>query len=79
MIVLVAVGAMNIPAMVALSGVILIEKVWRHGRAFSCGRRIPARRRGACAVHPVTAARAHSRADVADVTRHKPPQSQLPT
>jgi predicted metal-binding membrane protein len=35
MIVLVAVGAMNIPAMVALSGVILVEKVWRHGRAFS--------------------------------------------
>jgi predicted metal-binding membrane protein len=35
MIVLVAVGAMNVPAMVALAGVILIEKVWRHGRAFS--------------------------------------------
>jgi predicted metal-binding membrane protein len=35
MIVLVAVGAMNVPAMVALAGVIFIEKVWRHGRAFS--------------------------------------------
>jgi len=35
MIVLVAVGAMNVPAMVALAGVILIEKVWRHGPAFS--------------------------------------------
>jgi predicted metal-binding membrane protein len=35
MIVLVAVGAMNIPVMVALAGVILIEKVWRHGSAFS--------------------------------------------
>jgi predicted metal-binding membrane protein len=35
MIVLVAVGAMNIPVMVALAGVILIEKVWRHGTAFS--------------------------------------------
>jgi len=35
MIVLVAVGAMNVPAMVALAGVILIEKVWRHGQAFS--------------------------------------------
>ena len=35
MIVLVAVGAMNIPAMVALAGVIFIEKVWRHGAGFS--------------------------------------------
>ncbi len=35
MIVLVAVGAMNIPVMVALAGVILIEKIWRHGTAFS--------------------------------------------
>lgn len=35
MILLVAVGAMNIAAMVALAGVIWIEKVWRHGRAFS--------------------------------------------
>ena len=35
MIVLVAVGAMNIPVMVTLAGVILIEKVWRHGTAFS--------------------------------------------
>jgi predicted metal-binding membrane protein len=35
MIVLVAVGAMNVPAMVALAGVILIEKVWRHGPVFS--------------------------------------------
>ena len=35
MIVLVAVGAMNIPAMVFLAGVIFIEKVSRHGPAFS--------------------------------------------
>ncbi len=35
MIVVVAVGAMNLPAMVAIAGVILIEKVWRHGPAFS--------------------------------------------
>jgi predicted metal-binding membrane protein len=35
MIVLVAVGAMNIPVMVALAGVIFIEKIWRHGTAFS--------------------------------------------
>lgn len=35
MIVLVAVGAMNAPAMVALAGVILIEKVWKYGPAFS--------------------------------------------
>ena len=35
MIVLIAVGAMNVPVMVALAGVILIEKVWRYGRAFS--------------------------------------------
>jgi predicted metal-binding membrane protein len=35
MIVLVAVGAMNVLAMITLAGVILIEKVWRHGRAFS--------------------------------------------
>ena len=35
MIVLVAVGAMNLPAMVSLAGVILIEKVWRYGRPFS--------------------------------------------
>ena len=35
MIVLIAVGAMNVPAMVALAGVILIEKVWRYGPAFS--------------------------------------------
>ena len=35
MIVLIAVGAMNIPAMLALAGVILIEKVWRYGPAFS--------------------------------------------
>jgi predicted metal-binding membrane protein len=31
MIVLVAVGAMNIPAMIALAGVIFIEKVWQYG------------------------------------------------
>ncbi|MGZ4150428.1 MAG: DUF2182 domain-containing protein [Actinomycetota bacterium] len=35
MIVLVAVGAMNITAMVALAAVIFIEKVWSHGQAFS--------------------------------------------
>jgi predicted metal-binding membrane protein len=35
MILLVAVGAMNLLAMVAIAGVILIEKVWRHGLAFS--------------------------------------------
>lgn len=37
MIVLVAVGAMNIPAMVALAGVIFLEKVWRHGAGFAIG------------------------------------------
>lgn len=35
MIVLVAVGAMNVPAMVALASVIFIEKVWRHGAGFA--------------------------------------------
>ena len=35
MIVLVAVGAMNVPAMVSLAGVIFIEKLWRYGPAFS--------------------------------------------
>ena len=35
MIVLVAVGAMNVPVMIALAGVILIEKVWRYGARFS--------------------------------------------
>jgi predicted metal-binding membrane protein len=35
MIVLVAVGAMDVLAMITLAGVILIEKVWRHGQAFS--------------------------------------------
>ncbi len=35
MILLVAVGAMNVPAMIALAGVILIEKVWRYGAPFS--------------------------------------------
>jgi predicted metal-binding membrane protein len=35
MIVLVAVGAMNVPVMVSLAGVILIEKLWRYGAAFS--------------------------------------------
>jgi predicted metal-binding membrane protein len=28
---------MNVPVMVALAGVILIEKVWWYGRAFSRG------------------------------------------
>jgi predicted metal-binding membrane protein len=35
MIVLVAVGAMNIAVMAALAGVILIEKIWRYGRPFA--------------------------------------------
>ena len=35
MIVLVAVGAMNIAVMAALAVVILIEKVWKHGRRFA--------------------------------------------
>ena len=35
MIVLVAVGAMNIAVMAALAAVILIEKVWRYGRSFA--------------------------------------------
>jgi predicted metal-binding membrane protein len=35
MILLVALGAMNIPAMVALAGVIFIEKIWRHGAGFA--------------------------------------------
>lgn len=35
MIVLVAVGAMNIPVMLALAGVIFIEKIWRHGQVVS--------------------------------------------
>lgn len=35
MIVLVAVGAMNVAAMAALAAVIFIEKVWKHGRGFA--------------------------------------------
>lgn len=35
MIVLVAVGAMNIAVMAALAAVILIEKIWRYGRSFA--------------------------------------------
>ncbi len=35
MIVLVAVGVMNVPAMIGLAGVVLLEKVWRHGALFS--------------------------------------------
>jgi predicted metal-binding membrane protein len=35
MIVLVAVGAMNIAVMAALAAVILIEKIWRYGRPFA--------------------------------------------
>jgi predicted metal-binding membrane protein len=35
MILLVAVGAMNVPVMIVLAGVILIEKVWCHGATFS--------------------------------------------
>jgi predicted metal-binding membrane protein len=37
MIVLVAVGTMNIAVMVALAAVILIEKIWRYGRPFAIG------------------------------------------
>jgi predicted metal-binding membrane protein len=35
MIVLVAVGVMNVAAMAALAAVIFVEKLWRHGRAVS--------------------------------------------
>jgi predicted metal-binding membrane protein len=35
MILLVALGAMNVAAMVALAGVIFIEKIWRHGAGFA--------------------------------------------
>ena len=35
MIVLVAVGVVNVPVMIPLAGVILIEKVWRYGAPFS--------------------------------------------
>lgn len=35
MIVLIAVGSMNIPTMIALTGVIFIEKVWRYGEIVS--------------------------------------------
>jgi predicted metal-binding membrane protein len=35
MIVLIAVGAMNIAVMAALAAVILVEKVWKYGRPFS--------------------------------------------
>ena len=35
MIVLIAVGAMNVAVMAALAAVILVEKVWRYGRPFS--------------------------------------------
>jgi predicted metal-binding membrane protein len=35
MIVLVAVGAMNIAVMAALAAVILVEKIWRYGRPFA--------------------------------------------
>src|SRR5262249_2136713 len=35
MIVLIAVGTMNIAVMAALAAVILIEKVWRYGRPFA--------------------------------------------
>ena len=34
MILLVAVGAMNVPAMIALGVVIFAEKLWRHGKLF---------------------------------------------
>lgn len=35
MILLVAVGTMNVPAMIALTAVIFVEKIWRYGRGFS--------------------------------------------
>jgi predicted metal-binding membrane protein len=35
MIVLIAVGVMNVAAMAALAAVIFIEKLWRHGKPFS--------------------------------------------
>jgi predicted metal-binding membrane protein len=35
MIVLVAVGVMNLPAMAALGVIIFTEKLWRHGKSFS--------------------------------------------
>ena len=35
MVVLVAVGVMNIAAMVALAAVIFLEKLWRRGEQFS--------------------------------------------
>ena len=35
MALLVALGAMNVPAMVALTGVVLAEKTWRHGAVLS--------------------------------------------
>jgi predicted metal-binding membrane protein len=35
MIVLVAVGTMNIAVMAALAAVVLIEKIWRYGRPFA--------------------------------------------
>ena len=37
MIVLVAVGVMNIPAMAGIALVVLTEKLWRHGRSFGLG------------------------------------------
>ncbi|HYK33725.1 MAG TPA: DUF2182 domain-containing protein [Streptosporangiaceae bacterium] len=35
MIVLVAVGVMDVPAMIALAVIIFIEKIWHHGKSFS--------------------------------------------
>ena len=35
MIILVAVGTMNIAVMAALAAVILIEKIWKYGRPFT--------------------------------------------
>jgi predicted metal-binding membrane protein len=34
MVLLIAVGVMNVPAMAALAAVIFIEKTWRHGEPF---------------------------------------------
>ena len=34
MVLLIAVGVMNVPAMAALAAVIFIEKIWRYGKPF---------------------------------------------
>ncbi len=35
MVVFIAVGAMNVPAMIVLAGAVFVEKVWRHGAMFA--------------------------------------------